>query len=167
MCPRGPLCLDRARSRHTLVTVSFAGRRQGKGFPVCTEASRRGGGRRERGRERREHIVKVKLSTAEKASLAAAAERAGMAVAAYLGQVGLDAAENRAMPAPVMYQKMLAELLRASGLARRAGGNVNQAVARFHATGEPGPDLQPAVAYLIRVARHLDEAAELVRRKLR
>jgi hypothetical protein len=134
---------------------------------VDAEASRRGGGRRERGRERREHVVKVKLSTAEKASLSAAAERAGLALAAYLGQAGLDAAENRAVPVPKMYRNMMAELLRASGLVRRAGGNLNQAVARLNATGAPGPDLDPAVAYCMRVARHLDEAAELVRRKLR
>jgi predicted ATPase len=133
---------------------------------VNTGASRRGGGRRERGHERREHVVKVKYSKAEKASLSAAAEQVSMAVAAYLGQVGLDAAENRAMPVPMMYQKMLAELLRASGIMRRAGVNLNQAVARLNATGVPGPDLEPAAAYCMQVARHLDEAAELVRRKL-
>ena len=61
---------------------------------------------------------------------------------------------------------MLAELIRASGLVRRAGVNLNQAVARLNATGEPGPDLGPAAAYCTRVLRHVDEAAELIRRRL-
>lgn len=115
----------------------------------------------------REHVVKVKLSAAEKASMAAAAEREGLALAAYLGQAGMDRAEHRAVPVPALQQEMLTVLLRAESLVSRAGANVNQAVARFHATGQPGLDLEAAVAYCARVARHLEEAAELVRRRLR
>ena len=67
----------------------------------------------------REYVVKVKLSAAEKASMAAAAERAGLALAAYLGQAGMDAAEHRAVPVPALQQEMLSVLARAS--AWRAG----------------------------------------------
>ena len=47
-----------------------------------------------------------------------------------------------------------------------AGANLNQAVARLNATGEPGPDLGPSAAYCTRVLGHVDEAAELIRRRL-
>jgi hypothetical protein len=112
-------------------------------------------------------VVKVKLSAAEKASMSAAAEREGLALAAYLGQAGMDRAEHRAVPVPALQQEMLTVLLRAESLVSRAGTNVNQAVARFHATGRPALDLESSAAYCARVARHLDEAAELVRRRLR
>jgi hypothetical protein len=134
---------------------------------VVTHASVNGGGRRARGSQCREYVIKVKLSAAEKESLAAAAGRAGLAPAAYLARAGLDAAEHRAVPVPVLWRDMLAEMVHASGLVRRAGVNLNQAVAKFNATGQPGPDLEPSVAYCLRVARHLDEVAVLVRRMLR
>jgi len=102
-------------------------------------------------------VIKAKLSAAEKASLSAAAEQDGLAVA-YLVQAGLDAAEHRAMPIPVFQQEMLGELVRIRGL-------VHQAVARLHTTDEPGPD--PTVAYCLRVIRHIDEAALLLSRRLR
>jgi hypothetical protein len=122
--------------------------------------SGKGRGRRPREQEPREHVVKAKLSAAEKASLSAAAERDGLAVAAYLVQAGLDAAEHRAMPIPVFQQEMLRELVRIRGL-------VHQAAARLHTTDEPGPDPDPTVAYCMRVIRHLDEAALLLSRRLR
>lgn len=54
----------------------------------------------------------------------------------------------------------------AAGLVRRAGTNLNQAVARLNATGERGDDLVPAVQLCARVIRRLDEAAEQVRRSI-
>ncbi len=131
-----------------------------------TQASARGGGRRTRGQERREHPVTVKLSAAEKATLAGAADRAGMALAAYLCEAAMDAAEHRAVLVPVLQREMLAELMRVAGLARRIGVNLNQAVARLNATGEPGLDLGPSAAHCTRVLGHIDEAAELIRRRL-
>ena len=40
------------------------------------------------------------------------------------------------------------------------------AVAKLNATGQPGPDLEPVAGYCARVARRVDEAAELVRRRM-
>jgi len=60
----------------------------------------------------------------------------------------------------------LAELMSAAGLVRRAGTNLNQAVARLNATGEQGDDLVPAAQFCARVIRRLDEAAEQVRRSI-
>jgi hypothetical protein len=123
-------------------------------------------GRREHGEQRRDLTVTVRFSEAEKAAVDAAAGRAGLATSAYLGQAGLDAAENRAAPVSQSHRDLLAELIRASGLVRRAGANLNQAVARLNATGAAGPDLVPAAAYVTRVARHVDEAALRISRGL-
>ena len=68
--------------------------------------------RRPRGQEPRDHVVKVKLSAAERASLSAAAERVGMALAAYIGQAAMDAAEHRAVPVSELQRQMLTELIR-------------------------------------------------------
>jgi hypothetical protein len=133
---------------------------------MTAEASIRGGVRRPRGQERREYPVTVKLSAAEKATLSSAADRAGMALAAYVCEAAMDAAEHRAVPVPVMQREMLAELIQVRGLVRRIGVNLNQAVARLNATGQPGVDLGPSAAYCGRVLRHVDEAAELIRRRL-
>ena len=65
------------------------------------------------------------------------------------------------MPVPVFQQEMLRELVRVRGMVP------NQAVARLNASGEPGPDLEPAVAYCMRTIRHVDEAALLLSRRLR
>ena len=123
-------------------------------------SSEKGRGRRPREQKPRADVVKAKVSAAEKASLSAAAEQAGLAVAAYLVQAGLDTAEHRAVPVPVFQQEMLRELVRVRGMVR-------QAVARLNASGEPGPDLGPAVAYCMRAIRHVDEAALLLSRRLR
>ena len=125
-----------------------------------------GTGRRPRGTERRDHPVKVWLSRSELQAVSAAAGRAGKTAGAFLGQAGLAAAKYEAMPVPDFWQQLLAELFMLEDLVRRAGVNVNQAVARFHATGQPAPDLEAAVRYCLRVIRRLDEAAELVRRRL-
>ena len=52
-------------------------------------------------------------------------------------------------------------------LVGRAGVNLNQAVARLNATGQPGPDLEPAAEFCMRTVRRADEAVELLRRGLR
>lgn len=109
----------------------------------------------------------MRLSDAELAALAAAADRAGLSVAAYLAQAGQDAAEHRAAPIATVQREALSELIRVAGLVRRAGVNLNQAVARLNATGAPGPDLEPAADYCMRVTRQADEAAMAIQRVLR
>ncbi|MGH3236192.1 MAG: hypothetical protein ACRDOH_23630, partial [Streptosporangiaceae bacterium] len=54
----------------------------------------------------------------------------------------------------------------AAELVRRAGTNLNQAVARLNATGQPGPDLGPAADYCLRVVERIDQAAEHISRGL-
>jgi hypothetical protein len=63
-------------------------------------------------------------------------------------------------------REALVELMSAAGLVRRAGTNLNQAVARLNATGQRGEDLVPAAHFCVRVIRRLDEAAEQVCRSI-
>jgi hypothetical protein len=112
-------------------------------------------------------VVSVRLSAGEKAALEGAAARQGLALGAYIAQEALNAAELRAAPVGMVQREALAELIRVAGLVRRVGVNLNQAVARLNATGEPGLDLGPAAAYCMRVVRQVDETAMIVRRGLR
>ncbi len=57
----------------------------------------------------------------------------------------------------------LGELIRAAGLVRRIGINLNQAVARLNATGQRSGDLDAYAAESIRRAERLDAVAEQVR----
>ena len=61
----------------------------------------------------------------------------------------------------------LRELIRASGLVRRIGVNLNQAVAKLNATGQRSGDLLPYAAESLRRAKRLDAVAEEVRKVLR
>ena len=61
---------------------------------------------------------------------------------------------------------MLIELMRAAGLVRRIGTNINQAVAKLDATGQPAGDLPGYAAGIIRRADHIDEVADAVRKAL-
>jgi hypothetical protein len=120
-------------------------------------------GRRERAETTRENVVKVRLSDEEAEVLGAAAGRAGMALAAWLAQAGMDAAEHRALPVPVMLREILAELFRVRGLVRRIGVNLNQAVAKLNATGQQSGDLPRYAEESIRRAARLEAAAEDLR----
>ena len=142
-------------------------REAGDGWVRVTQSSVKGGGRRARGQVPRRHVVQVKFSEAEKTALEEAAARDGLALRAYLVQAALNVAEHRTAPVGSVQREALAELIRVAGLVRRVGVNLNQAVTRLNATGEPGPDLGPAAAYCMRVVQRVDEAALLIRRGLR
>ena len=125
-----------------------------------------GGGRRARQAARRPHRLYFTLTDQEFELVCAAADRHGLSRGAYAGAMVVAAAEHRVVEMSVAMREALTELIRSAGLVRRAGVNLNQAVTRLNATGQPGPDLEPAVNYCGRVVRRLDEAAELVRRRL-
>jgi hypothetical protein len=111
--------------------------------------------------------VEFTLTGVEFAELEAAASRAGLARGAYAAEAALAAARGVAGGADAPLREALAELIRASGLVRRIGVNLNQAVARLNATGQRSGDLLPYAAESVRRAARLDEAAEEVRRALR
>jgi len=125
------------------------------------------GARRSRHGGRRLHRVEFALTEEEFGVLELAADRAGLARGAYAAEAALAAARGTATSANTPLREALAELIRASGLVRRIGVNLNQAVARLNATGQRSGDLLPYAAESLRRAERLDAAAEDVRKALR
>jgi hypothetical protein len=111
--------------------------------------------------------VEFSLTGEEFGLLDAAAERAGRARGAYAAEAVLAAARGGSGVAAGPLAELLRELIRASGLVRRIGVNLNQAVAKLNATGQRSADLLPYALESLRRAERLDAAAENVRRRIR
>ena len=107
------------------------------------------------------------LTEEEFADLEQAAGRAGLAKAAYAAEAALAAARGQAAAPDALFQDALAELIRAAGLVRRIGVNLNQAVAKLNATGQLPGELVPCAQVCMRRAEHLDAVAEQLRKTLR
>ena len=124
--------------------------------------------RRRRSRQRvpRPKTVQFSLSEEEFAELSQAAARSGLARGAFAAEAALATARGSQARVWSPLRAALAESMAAAGLVRRAGTNLNQAVAPLNATGERGEDLVPAAQFCTRVIRRLDEAAEQVRRSI-
>jgi hypothetical protein len=129
-------------------------------------AGHRPAGRRSRQQAGRARRVEFTLTDEEFGELDAAAGRAGLARGAYAAQAALATARGEGTPAGAPLREALAELIRSAGLVRRAGVNLNQAVAKLNATGQRSGDLLPYAADSARRARRLDAAAEELRRRL-
>ena len=129
-------------------------------------SSARGSYRTRTGEQRRPRI-QLWLTPAEWDTASAAAARAGMAPGAYAAQALLDVAEYRTVYLPEMRRQMIVAMMQAAAQVSRIGTTLDPAVAQLKATGAPGPDLDPAAHDWARVLRLLDEACELVRRRLR
>ena len=127
-----------------------------------------GGTLRRRSREAvsRPKVVQFSLTEAEFDEVSGAADRAGLARGAFAAEVTLAAARGIQDRAGSPLREALRELMSAAGLVRRIGTNLNQAVARLNATGQPGEDLVPSAEFCVRVIRRLDESAEQVRRSI-
>ena len=123
-------------------------------------------GRRSRLLTKRAHRIEFSLSDEEFDDLAAAAARSGLAKGAYAAEAALSMARGAASANSTL-REALGEFVRAAGLVRRIGVNLNQAVAKLNATGQRSDDLLAYAAESIRRARKLDDAAEEIRRKLR
>jgi sugar/nucleoside kinase (ribokinase family) len=111
--------------------------------------------------------VEFSLTGEEFELLGTAAERAGRSRGAYAAEAALAAARGGSAAGDSVLRELLRELIRASGLVRRIGVNLNQAVARLNATGQRSGDLLPYAAESMRRAESLDTAAERVRKALR
>ena len=116
---------------------------------------------------KRPRTVRFDLSEEEFAEVGAAAQRAGLAKGAYAAQIVLAAARSGTSPSEFPLREALGEFMRAAGLVRRIGVNLNQAVAKLNATGQRSGELLPYAAESIRRARLLDQAAEEVRKRIR
>lgn len=123
--------------------------------------------RRSRQPVRRVRSVRFGLTEEEYGEVGEAASQAGMAKGAYAAQATLAAARGLMNPADAPFRQALTELIRAAGLVRRIGVNLNQTVAKLNATGQWSGDLLPYAAESVRRAERLDAAAEAVRRRLR
>jgi hypothetical protein len=135
-----------------------------RGGPQMTGPRSRRRSRQAAGRVR---SVRFGLTEEEFEEVGAAAAHAGLAKGAYAAQATLAAARGMISPADSPLRQALAELIRAAGLVRRIGVNLNQAVAKLKPTGERSSDLLPYAAESLRRAERLDAAAETVRRRLR
>ena len=122
--------------------------------------------RRARQAAPRLRLVKFFVTDEELAELDEAAISAGLARGAFTAEAALATARGGGSRANAPLREALVELMSAAGLVRRAGTNLNQAVARLNSTGQRGEDLVPAAQFCVRVIRRLDEAAEHVRRSL-
>ena len=126
------------------------------------------GRRRARQPVPRTRVVEFTLTGEEYAVLAEAARRAGMARRAYAATAVLDAAANgTTVSGHDPLELVLIELMRAAGLVRRIGTNINQAVAKLNATGQPAGGLPGYAADSLRRANHIDAVADAVRKALR
>ena len=113
------------------------------------------------GRARR---VYVRLSDEEYTAIAAAAKRAGYTPGGFVAEVGLAAAgvRDEVPPSVGNQRELLIALNQARDQVARIGTNLNQAVARLNATGEPPPWLDRAVELTSRAVLRVEDAANEV-----
>jgi hypothetical protein len=115
----------------------------------------------------RQNTIRFGLSDPEFAEVEDAAARAGQARGAFAAEATLARARGEiTVAADDLLRDLLAELIHAAGLYRRAGTNLNQAVARLNATGQPSAALGLYAEDTIRRGRHLDTVAEQIHHAL-
>ena len=126
------------------------------------------GKRRARQPVPRTRTVEFTLNDQEYALLVETARQAGMARRAYVAQTVMAAAANGTTASSQdPLELILIELMRAAGLVRRITTNLNQAIAKLTATGQPTGDLPRYAAESTRRADHIDAVANAVRKALR
>jgi hypothetical protein len=133
--------------------------------------SRPSAGSRSRRRPRQQapypRSVRFGLTEEEFAELEQAAGRAGLAKGAYAAEAALSAARGTAVEPDTAFREALGELIRASGLVRRIGVLLNQAVAKLNATGQHPAELVPVAQACLHRVERLDAAAEQLRKTVR
>jgi hypothetical protein len=127
-----------------------------------------GGSVRRRSRQpvSRSRVVQFSLTEEEFEEVSRAAERSGLARGAFAAEAALASARSKEARTWSPLREALVEVMTAAGLVRRAGTNLNQAVAKLNATGQRGDDLLPAAQFCARMIRRLDETAEQLRRSV-
>ena len=123
-------------------------------------------GRRSRQPAKRSRRVEFSLTDDEFGDLDAAATRAGLARGAYAAEAALSIARGVTCPVDNPFREALGEFVRAAGLVRQIGVNLNHAVAKLNATGQRSGDLLPYALACLRRAERLDAVAEEIRRSL-
>jgi Bacterial mobilisation protein (MobC) len=126
----------------------------------------KGGNRRSPGEHWRTKTITVRFTDGELTAVRAAAERAGMAVSAWVGELAVDAAEHRAMPPGWLHREMMTELVHLRSQIVWVGNNVNQIARAINSGIVPDMDLHPVLTRLTEVADSIEQAAEKVRRRM-
>jgi hypothetical protein len=129
------------------------------------------GSRRRHSETRREFRLTTWFSARELDAIRRAAAAKGMAPAAYLAQLGTDAATatdpSRSPAPPGQLADAVAEMSAATEIARRHGYLLNQAVAALHSTGRHSPQLSAAADLVARAVRRMESATLAAGRMLR
>jgi len=123
--------------------------------------------RRARQAVKRSRTIRFDLTEAEFGEIRAAADQAGLARGAFAARAALVVARGGGLPDDCPRRRALGEFIRAAGLVRRIGVNLNQAVAKLNATGQRSADLLPYAAESLHRVHLLDQAADELRRQLR
>jgi hypothetical protein len=126
-----------------------------------SEASRRLPGGQVRNR-----AITVKLSPPEFTEIQDAAERAGMAVSAWVGMTATAAARHESVPLRQFQREVIQELVRCGWLLGKAGVNLNQAVAKLNSTDVPDGRLKASADWVLKVAGHVDAAVDHIRSRM-
>jgi hypothetical protein len=126
----------------------------------------KGGSRRPPGERQRAKTMTVRFTDGELTAVRAAAERAGMAASAWVGELAVDAAGHRAMPPGWLHREVMAELVHLRSQITWVGNNVNQIARAINSGIVPDVDIRPVFARLTEVAESIEQAAEKVRRRM-
>lgn len=118
--------------------------------------------RRAPGDDKRTCRVAVRYTPDEVAKVEAAAARAGMVTAAWLGDAGLTLSDLRARHATAASREELDDLVDATEKVRRAGVLLNQVVRTMHVTGQVNASIEYIVDKLWDRVQKLDDAAMAV-----
>jgi Bacterial mobilisation protein (MobC) len=129
----------------------------------------RGPRRRERQTETpRSRLVKLTYTEDERALVQAAADRAGMAVAAWVARAALDVAADLLVPVSTNARSVLEELIRSRGQLGRIGNNLNQIALVLNSGGRvPSAQLAAVLRLVEEAVRRTDEATLQVMRERR
>jgi hypothetical protein len=111
-------------------------------------------------------VCRIRLGEDELEELREAAGRVQMSLSGYIAEAALSVARNTRPPTPAPWREALAELAGASTELRRIGGNLNQLVARVHATGQTPARLGEALRIVLAYAERVERAADRTAAKL-
>jgi hypothetical protein len=109
--------------------------------------------------------VRFALTDEEYAEVSAAARQAGLARGAFAAEAALAVARGVVVTPDAPLRDALHALDRAALLVRRAGVNLNQAVAKLNATGQWSSDLPRYAEESVRGAARLEAAGEDLRKR--
>jgi hypothetical protein len=116
---------------------------------------------------RRDRVVMLRLSEGELADVARAAAGVGLTVSGFAGEAAVRAARDVPPPRADPLVDRLRELRALETQVVRVGTNLNQAVAKLHATGDVPEGLEEAVGECRQVLAELDRVARVAGRQVR